>query len=636
MKIKQFLIICLLLSYDISFAQSLNEKYHALPFGSIKPSGWLKEQMQKDLQGFVGNLDRLVPSLINDPIYGEGRMHKNSKEKDLGNSKSGDIEGSSQYMWWNSETQSNWWDGYMRNAFLLNDKAAIEKSRKHVYEILKTQDNDGYLGIYDKELRYNFNSENGELWAKATLYRGLLGYFEATQDTIVWKALQKAVANVMENYPIYKSHPFYSGDGFSGGVAHGLTFTDVLDRMYQLTNDKKYWEYAAFLYADFSENHTSESDAQLNNILDEKYLLRSHAVHTYEHLRPLITATYATGNPQLEKALKLYLTKIKKATTMTGGATGDEWIWKQIADATATGYEYCSLHELMDSYTSLLQKSGNAAIADDIENIFYNAAQGSRDPNHSAIAYLKTDNSFVMDGTKNGEVEPNRKQTRYKYSPAHQDVAVCCNPNAGKISPYFVKSAWMKQSDNTLVATLLCPNILETTINGIPVKIEEITEYPYKNEFKFKITGEKAIGFKLKIRKPEWVKNIITREKFSIEDGYIVIEREFQKNDEFSINFTTYIAIKEDLNKEKYFKYGAIVYAKPIASISEIGKSYADAFNDLTYKPKSNQRFKFVENHKATYKNGNIIAQLKNLENNKIEPVTLIPFGKTVLRQTSF
>ena len=50
-----------------------------------------------------------------------------------------------------------------------------------------------------------------------------------------------------------------------------------------------------------------------------------------------------------------------------------------------------------------------------------------------------------MLGTKNGEIEPNRKQTRYKYSPAHQDVAVCCNPNAGRISPYFVQNSWMKK-----------------------------------------------------------------------------------------------------------------------------------------------------------------------------------------------
>ena len=97
------------------------EKYQILPFGSIKPTGWLKRQMQKDVDGFVGNLDKLVPDLINDPIYSTGRLHKNSKDKDLGNNKEGDTEGSDQYKWWNSETQSNWWDGYIRNVILLND-----------------------------------------------------------------------------------------------------------------------------------------------------------------------------------------------------------------------------------------------------------------------------------------------------------------------------------------------------------------------------------------------------------------------------------------------------------------------------------------------------------------------------------
>ena len=63
------------------------EKYQILPFGSIKPTGWLKTQMQKDVAGFVGNLDRIVPDLINDPIYISARLQKNSVVKDLGNNK---------------------------------------------------------------------------------------------------------------------------------------------------------------------------------------------------------------------------------------------------------------------------------------------------------------------------------------------------------------------------------------------------------------------------------------------------------------------------------------------------------------------------------------------------------------------
>jgi DUF1680 family protein len=610
------------------------EKFQSLPFGSIKPTGWLKTQMQKDVEGYLGNLDQLVPDLINDPIYGSGRLHKNSQVKDLGNLKSGDAEGSEQYKWWNSETQSNWWDGYIRNVFLIDDEAGIEKVHQYVKRILDTQDEDGYLGIYDAALRYNFNSENGELWSKATLYRGLLAYYEATKDEKVWKALVRAVDNVMVNYPINNSSPFSSGEKFNGGVSHGLTFTDVLDKMYQLTGDKKYISYALFLYQDFSKTYQSECDVQLSNILNPNYKLKSHGVHTYEHLRPLIVAAYQ--NKDLQKALTIYLQRIKNTTTPTGGPIGDEWIAERTADATHTGYEYCSIHELLDSYTVFLQKTGNASIGDDIETIFYNAAQGSRNPNHSCIAYLKTDNSYEMLGTKNGEVEPDRKQTRYKYSPAHQDVAVCCNPNAGRISPYFIQSSWMKENENTLVATLLMPNVLETEIKGSKIRIENKTNYPNENAFHFQILLDQPTTFRLKIRKPSWTTSIITNEKYRVEDDYIIIERTFKTNDNIKLEFKTEVKVITDSKGEHYFSYGSLFYAKEISSLQIKGKEYARGFEDLNYEPLDKTRFKFIENHRATFNNNNIKADLKNIVTNKTETVTLIPFGKTILRQVSF
>jgi DUF1680 family protein len=612
----------------------LPEKFQKIPFGAIKPTGWLKKQMQYDLDGFVGNLDQLVPDLMNDPIYGSGRLHANSQVKDLGNLKAGDAEGSDQYKWWNSETQSNWMDGYIRNAFLVQDPKAIEKSKQWVTQILKTQDADGYLGIYDKELRYNFDSENGELWSKATLYRGLLAYYEATKDEKVWKALVRAVDNVMQNYPIHASSPFSSGTKFNGGVSHGLTFTDVLDGMYQITKDEKYTQYALFLYEDFSKTYQSEKDVQLENILNPNYKLQSHGVHTFEYLRPLTVAAYQ--NPKLQNALDIYLARINKVTTPTGGPIGDEWIAERNADATHTGYEYCSIHELLDSYSVLLQKNGDAKIGNEIETLFYNAAQGSRDPNHSCIAYLKTDNSYEMLGTKNGEIEPDRKQTRYKYSPAHQDVAVCCSPNAGRISPYFIQSSWMKENNSTLVATLLLPNILETEIANSKISIENKTNYPNENKFLFTIKLDKPTKLTLKIRKPNWVTQINTNEKYTIQEGYITITRNFQKEDSIAINFDAKVGIVTDLNNEKYFKFGALFYANSIPAESKITKTYAPGFDDLTYKPLKINKYDFIENNKATFKNGTIQVDLKNESTNKVDQLTLVPFGKTVLRQVSF
>jgi DUF1680 family protein len=612
------------------------EKRRFLPFGSVQPAGWLRAQMQRDLDGFVGNLDQLVPSLMNDPIYGMGRLSKQSPPKVLGNAKEGDAEGDAQYQWWNSETQSNWWDGFLRQVLMLDDNERLLKVQQYIHSILATQDEDGYLGIYDPELRYQFDTENGELWSKATLCRGLLAYYEYTKEERVFEAVCRAVENVFLHYPIYASSPFRSGSAFNGGVSHGLAFTDVLERLYYHTQLPIYREYALFLYQDYSTTHQSEADGQLGNLLKEGYRFKSHGVHTFEQLRALIIARYSTQDPRYPIALERYLHRIQEVTTLTGGAVGDEWIEERVADATHTGYEYCSLQELLDSYCLLLQKTGEAALAEQIERLFYNAAQGARHPEQSCIAYLKTDNSFEMLGTRNGWQEPNRQQTRYKYSAVHQEVAVCCSPNAGRISPYFVQNAWMLEGKSTLVATLLMPNVLRTTLLGQPLCIENQCNYPFDHHLRLIVTTSAPLHFTLKIRQPAWATQTFTKERYHLEDGYLVFDRLFSTQDVIELSWEAEVEVKRDPKGASYYSYGALLYALPITAKLRTGKTYSDGFTDLYYEPLSTDRFAFLENEKASFESGKIRTQLLQNSTGQVVPVELIPIGKTILRQLTF
>ena len=177
------------------------QTYQWLRFGEIKPQGWMRAQMQHDLEhGFVGHLDELVPSLFEqDDIYGKNRLTKTVRAKDLG-VVSKETEWQVQFLWWNSETQSNWRDGFARTTLLLEHPEYLPKLRAIVEHILSTQDADGYLGIYAPDLRFNFTSENGELWAQASLFRVLLGYYEATGEERVLDAVRRAV-NVTDRSP---------------------------------------------------------------------------------------------------------------------------------------------------------------------------------------------------------------------------------------------------------------------------------------------------------------------------------------------------------------------------------------------------------------------------------------------------
>lgn len=611
-----------------------------LLFGNIQPTGWLKAEIARNLAGFTGHLDSLASDLIlNDDIYGKNRLSKQVKSKNVG-AISDAGEWQAQFLWWNSETQSNWLDGLVRSAILAQDIQMTAKAEAIIQRLLATQDEDGYLGIYDKDLRYNFEDENGELWAKATLYRALLAWYEYSKDKTILDAVVRATDNVMQYYPVNASRPFYSKNPNAGGLTHGLVFTDVVERLYFLTGSKKYPEYCVFLYKDFSEQTLNE-DAQYKKLLDTSLALMGHGVHTYEHLRPLAAAYYASGNPVYKKALDIFLKKIEAATTPSGGLAGDEFIGGRKGDATETGYEFCSLQEGMAGWISLLEKTGEPVYSAKAEKILFNAAMGATHPNESAICYLKTDNAFFLTGGKHGDTT-DKHQTRYRYSPVHKEAAVCCVPNAGRILPYYVQSMWMKDKEG-LVAALLGPCEVSADVDGRKISIIEETNYPFENNFQFMVRTNKPGNFSIKVVKPVWATSVKASLPFTEQNGYLVFNKSWKETDGFNLGFESEVTTHQVSNGDVYFQYGPLVLCRDVKGSESITKNYAmSGFQESVYTP--------LETVSCIYKQAPVkiqkyydtgypaffSTQMINGLSGKEEPVYLVPMYHTILRQVLF
>lgn len=617
------------------------------------PSGWLRAQLADDLEhGFLGSLDELVPGLIqHDDIYGAQRLTRAVRAKELG-VVARESQWEVQFLWWNSETQSNWLDGMSRAALLLDSSYYIEKARARIAHLLTTQDPDGYLGIYAPDLRFNFTGENGELWAQATLLRVLLGWYEATGDPGVLEAVQRAVAVTMRAYPpAGEAHPFDVSGDFAG-VGHGLMFCDVLDRLHQLTGEAAYLEYARWLYLEYSRQPLSQDDLQLPHLLDPAYRFQAHGVHTYEQIRALLTAACAGPDPQLDAALAAALEKLAPCLTPSGGPIGDEFIGGRQADAGETGYEYCSIHELFDTYTHLLQKTGDLRWADRAEWLFFNAAQGARHPTQAhrhGIAYLKTDNSYSMTGPLHPDdpQDANNPQIRYKYSPAHQDVAVCCVPNAGRILPYYVQSMWLRSGDG-LAAMLYGASTLETRVKGVPVHIQQTTQYPFDLNITFEVRVEQPVCFPLRLRLPAWASGFSLKgmEASRVSEGYIVIERTWQDGDSFTLHFDEQVQRCAWGAGEYYVRYGPLLFALPLAGEASLGRSYAAEIQDCYIAPAAGAepeverlaRANF-EIERAPFTAANPWQSLRLLAvdpNQRWQPLYLLPLGATILRRVTF
>jgi hypothetical protein len=547
-------------------ASSKTPAFQWLRTGDVKPAGWIKAQMLRDLQlGFAGCLDKLSHEASSD-IFVSGR---NSSQTQNNQNEMG-------VNWWNGETEGNWRAGHIMMAYLSEDPASMQEADRYVKHVLASQDADGYLGVFAPDLRY---AHQGELWTQTCLLRGLIAYAELTHNDDALHAIRRAVDLTIQTYR--------SGNhSLPVGESHDLMFVEVLERMHDLTGDPKYPEFALWFYEQWSENE-SKWDATLPSLLDLQKGFVDHGVHTYENVRVPIWLAATTGRDDIREAAQNAFVKIARYTEPSGSGVSQEWIKDLSPDPSKTEYEYCATKELQLTFESALQKTGNSVFGDRAEWIWFNAAQGSRLADGTAISYLTSDNRYRCDGRS---VDGKKPEKRNKFSPAHIDVAVCCNPNASQVAALFVRGMWMRDAHG-LAAMLYGPCMVDTRVAGTRVRIEERTQYPFETSVEIAVHPERPLEFPLRLRNPLWSRQTRVQcagAKVERDGEYWVVRKTWHAGDTVHIEFTPQVEPIAATNGEIALRYGAILFAAAIPSKESVVKRYAGTdLHDSYYEPLS-------------------------------------------------
>jgi uncharacterized protein len=542
-----------------------------LTLGEVKPAGWIKEQMLRDLkEGFAGHLGELCHEASSDIFV----SNRNSAA-------SANVANIEKNNWWNGETEGNWRAGFIMMAYLTGDKQAMEAADAYVRHILSSQGEDGYLGVFAPDIRF---SKPGELWTQTCLMRGLLDYYELTGKQEVRDAVVRAVNLTMSVYGPRKT-PIQFEYTISGqGLSHDLMISDVTERLYDLTDEAKYRDFTVALYQNMSAN-TSKADTSLTSLLNLNSDFMDHGANTFEAIRVPLWLWMATGREDFGRASRNALDKLNRYTEPSGSDVSQEDVLALKPDPSTTEYEYCGTKEMQFTLESALQKTGVASLGDKVELIWFNAAQGSRLPNGAAITYLTSDNRLHCDGVSPDGSKPDIKN---KFSPTHTDVAVCCNPNAANVSSLYVRGMWMRHDNGALAALLYGPCTVSTTVKNVPVRIEEKALYPFENTVTLEIHTDGALEFPLYLRDPGWSRGTIVKcdgATITREDSYWVVRKKWQQGDSVHITFVPTIQEVPAVNGEFALKYGALLFAQPLDAQKITLKSYSvPGFEDSYYK----------------------------------------------------
>ena len=634
--------ICLQPARSAEPSKPVTPQFQFLPAGEVKPRGWLLEQIRNDVKnGFTPVLDKLTTTYCNLSTF------DTRKKEDMEKPKIGGV-------WWAGEITGNWLDGYIRMAYLADDPEAKARVDELVAKVLAMQEDDGYLGAYPRGLRYQSPlgaPNNGELWAQACLLRGLLAYYELTGRKDVLAAVQRAVDLTLSKYG--KDRPYWPEAIPRGGPAHSLMFVDICEYLYRITGEKRYADFAQFLYDGYNvPKDVFDSDILLRNLAQPEKLFVGHCAHITEHLRVPLFVYYATGDDKYRVAVENIFMKTARHTGTSGACIGDEDI-RQRLSSPYLSHEQCTMFELLNSLQSGVEKTGRVDLADWIEWLAYNAAQGARMRDDSqatrGIQYQGFDNQFEATHKELGG--------RCKYSPTHEDVAVCCPPTAGKMYAYLTNYLWMKEAHgNGLAAVTYAPSSLQTKVDGVPVTIDTDTSYPFEDEVRMTVKTDKPVEFPIWLRIPAWPGSVLVDApgaEIREEKGWKIATKKWQTGDKITLSFAPEIVRKKAPNGEIFWRRGPLVFALPIPAVQTSIKQYpVKGFDDWDITPKEGANWDYaVDKDSGDFQLERspqaaslpwcappvaLKGHLLNRKTNQLEEVRLVPMGTSLLRRTAF
>jgi DUF1680 family protein len=444
-----------------------------LPLGSLRPTGWLRNQLRIQADGLSGHLDEFWPDVARSQWIG------------------GDAEG------W--ERGPYWLDGVVPLAFLLDDARLKGKTTRWVDYILDHQHEDGWFGV-----KQGMHAGSGEVdldpWPQFVLFKAFTQYQEATGDARIVSALTRALRRISQ---LLDEKPLDSWAKMRWPDL-ALSILWLYDRIGEpwLLDLARKTETQGY---DWEAHFIGFADSPFTGKQPE-WRLDNHVVNHAMAFKEAAIRYRLTGNPaELQFARAWIATLDRFHGQATGVFTGDE----SLAGLNPSqGTELCAVVEYLFSLECLLAASADPAFGDRWERIAYNTLPATFTPDMWAHQYVQQANQ-VQCAIREERIYMNNGPDANIYG--LEPNFGCCTANMHQGWPKFASHLWMRASDGGLTALAFAPCVVETEVGGKPVRVEVATDYPFRETVEITVTADDSVAFPLRLRIPGWAKGATLR-----------------------------------------------------------------------------------------------------------------------------
>jgi DUF1680 family protein len=498
-------------------------KLKPLPLGSIKPTGWLKNQLRIQADGLSGHLDEFWPDISDSAWFG-GKSDA-----------------------W--ERAPYWLDGVVPLAFLLEDENLIARVTKYMDHIITNQDESGWISPAEDSSKY-------DLWAIFLVLKPLIQYHEATGDERIPDVVKKTLKWVdghIDRRPL-----------FNWGKFRWFESLLSLYWLYERTQEDWLLDLAVKLHAQGFDWGSFFQRFPLTGITQRgKWTFMGHVVNNGMAVKAPALWWRLTGD---ENDKRMVYVMIEKQNLYHGQATGifsgDECF---AGKNPSQGTELCAVVEYQFSLEMLLSILGDPAFGDRLEKVTYNALPATFSPDMWSHQYDQQVNQVECSIRENRLWTTNGPESNiYGLEPNYG----CCTSNLSQGWPKFVAHLWMETEDEGLAAVAYAPNSVSTRIKDVPVSVEVVTDYPFRPDIQLKVRVDEAVRFPLHLRIPAWAEEAsitVGKSRYAPAPGsFYVLEREWTGTTDIEIFFPMKPRATRRYNSAIALERGPLLYALKI------------------------------------------------------------------------
>jgi hypothetical protein len=501
-----------------------------LPLGSIRPTGWLRRQLEVQAQGLSGHLDETWPDVGPDSGWLGGKGES-----------------------W--ERGPYFLDGLLPMAYLLEDRRLKEKAQRYIDWTLTSRRPDGLFGPTAKQ---------EDWWPRMVMLKVLTQYQEATGDPRVVPLLEAYFAYQRKNLP---GNPLSSW-------ARARWQDNVLSVywMYNRNGDAKLLELAKTLhdqgydwkamYASFpyKKKVTREDFAREEKTKEGNH--PSHGVNNAMALKAVPLWSLQSQSPDDRNfQTKQWETLDRYHGLANGMFSADEHF---AGTNPSQGIELCAVVEAMFSLEQAIAISGQSALGDRLEKIAYNALPGTISDDMWSHQYDQQPNQIECGFHSKPWSTNGTESNLFGLEPNFG----CCTANFHQGWPKLASSLVMASQDKGLAVIVYAPCVVDTVVKSVPVKIEVATDYPFRGGVEVRVMAASPLTFPLHLRVPANENPMFTVNGQAItpivHEGFARVEREWKSGDVLAMKMELKPRVVEGAMGTVSLMRGPLVFSLPI------------------------------------------------------------------------